>query len=83
MKLSTIPPESLKLFTSIIQQKVMLTSAHQKGSQALANFVLETSNTDRSFHLTDEDEAKTMTALQETVKIASEGIEFINQLEVA
>lgn len=82
MKITELEPEVAKALASIIQQRVMLTSSHQKASAALANFELAVGHADRNVDMSIEKEAKTRAGLKASVKLSAKGLKVIDQLEV-
>ena len=83
MKLSTLPPDTLKTFASILQQKVMLANAHQKASSALANFEIAVGSEERYIEMSVKEKEKTRKALRGSVSLVADSIKVIDQLEVA
>ena len=83
MKLSEINPETAKALATLVQQKVMLTNAHQKASSALANFEIAVGTEERYIEMSSQDKKETRRVLRESVTMAKASVDYINGLEGA
>lgn len=73
--------EQLKTIATIMQQSVLLVNAHSKAATALAHFEMEVCNDDRSIHINEEDETITREFLRESVRLASQNMKLVSQVE--
>ena len=83
MNLSTLNPETAKAIATLVQQRVMLTNAHQKASAALANFEIAVGSEERYIEMSTKEKVQTRRALRESVEMAKASVDYINGLEGA